>query len=100
MTAAAANDSLARRTTSRRCAFAVAMAGLVAVTDAIFAQGASPNPPAPTDATVPAEQKPATASIEDVIKKHEQELEQARAKQRDAVEAETKLKAEIAALGQ
>jgi septal ring factor EnvC (AmiA/AmiB activator) len=100
MTAAATNDSLARRTTRRRCAFAVAMTGLVAVTDAAFAQAAAPNPPPSTDATVPAEQKPATASIEDVIKKHEQELEQARAKQRDAVEAENKLKAEIAALGQ
>lgn len=41
-----------------------------------------------------------TASIEDVIKKHEQELEQARARQRAAAEAETKLKADLAAIGQ
>jgi septal ring factor EnvC (AmiA/AmiB activator) len=100
MTAVATNDGLARRTTSRHRAFALAMAGLVAVTDTAFAQGTAPTPPAPADAAAPAEPKPATASIEDVIKKHEQELEQARTKQRDAVEAETKLKAEIAALGQ
>ena len=43
---------------------------------------------------------PQTSSIEDIIKKHEQELEQARNRQRDAVEAENKLKAEIAAIGQ
>jgi hypothetical protein len=72
MTAAATNDSFARQTTSMRCAFAVAVAGLVAVTGVAFAQGSASNPPAPTDAAAPAEQKPATASIEDVIKKHEQ----------------------------
>jgi septal ring factor EnvC (AmiA/AmiB activator) len=59
--------------------------------------------PATTEpkAAGPAESKPPeVSSIEDVIKKHEQELEQARTKQRDAVEAENKLKAEVAAIGQ
>jgi septal ring factor EnvC (AmiA/AmiB activator) len=104
MTAAATNIPT-RHSTGRRCRLAVAVAGLVALSlaalsDAAFAQAYAPNAPAPADVTAPAEPKAATSSIEDIIKKHEQDLEQARLKQRDAAEAETKLKAEIAAIGQ
>ena len=55
---------------------------------------------APATAAAPATEAKASSSIEDVIKKHEQELEQARNKQRGAIEAENKLKAEIAEIGQ
>src|SRR3978361_1494050 len=43
---------------------------------------------------------PQTAASPDIIKQQEQELEAARAQQRNAAEAQQKLKAEIAALGQ
>lgn len=82
----------------------VAVAGLLVTTGSTLAQQSPTQESAPSADAKPAEigaEKPqATSSIEDVIKKHEQELEQARAKQRDAIEAETKLKAEIAAIGQ
>ncbi|HEV7634163.1 MAG TPA: peptidoglycan DD-metalloendopeptidase family protein [Bradyrhizobium sp.] len=43
---------------------------------------------------------PQTTASPDIIKQHEQQLEDARAQQRSAAEAQQKLKAEIAALGQ
>jgi murein hydrolase activator len=78
-----------------------ALATLFGITAAL-AQTPAPTPPAvPPAEAKPAEGAPApTSSIEEVIKKHEQELEQARARQRDALEAENKLKAEISAIGQ
>jgi septal ring factor EnvC (AmiA/AmiB activator) len=79
-------------------ASAVIIASLAAV-DLAIAQAPAPNAAPPAEAKA-AETAPATTSIEDVIKKHEQDLEQARNRQRDAVEAEGKLKAEIAAIGQ
>src|SRR3954469_19978628 len=99
MTAAATNIPT-RHSIGRLCRFSVAVAGLAAFTDAAFAQAYAPSSPAPATVVAPAEQKSPTSSIEDIIKKHEQDLDQARAKQRDAAEAETKLKAEIAAIGQ
>lgn len=100
----AAHGTLAKHSAERLRALAVACAGPVvacagfgALTDAAFAQAYAP---AATDVTAPAASNAQTSSIEDIIKKHEQELEQARAKQRDAIEAENKLKAEIATLGQ
>jgi septal ring factor EnvC (AmiA/AmiB activator) len=97
MTAAAANKTCAMHSASRLRALVVALAGLSG-TDAL-AQAPVTNY-APATEAQPAEARPQTSSIEDVIKKHEQELEQARNRQRDAVEAENKLKAEIAAIGQ
>ena len=97
---AATNDTLARCATRSLCMLATAIAGLVALAGTAFAQAAAPASPPAADVAAPADEKAATSSIEDVIKKHEQELEQARAKQRDAVEAETKLKAEITTIGQ
>lgn len=102
---AAANDIPAgAQASGRHRALALALAGIVMTTVAALAQAPTPPPAAadakPTDAS-PEEAKPqTTSSIEDVIKKHAQELEQARNKQRDAIEAENKLKAEIAAIGQ
>jgi murein hydrolase activator len=108
MTAAPTNanpsaDPLPVRSARRSRARAIALAGLIAI-DA-FAPIAHAQAPPPAAAPPAGEAKPAepaspTSSIEDVIKKHEQELEQARNRQRDAVEAESKLKAEIAAIGQ
>jgi septal ring factor EnvC (AmiA/AmiB activator) len=95
MTADTANETRAMHSASRLRALVVALAGLAA-TDAL-AQAPVSNYAAETAS---ADAKPQTSSIEDVIKKHEQELEQARNRQRDAVEAENKLKAEIAAIGQ
>lgn len=80
-------------------ASAVVFANLAAV-DPANAQTPAPNPAPNATETRPVETPPQTSSIEDVIKKHEQDLEQARNRQRDAVEAESKLKAEIAAIGQ
>ena len=77
----------------------VVLASLAAV-DLANAQTPVPNPAPGANETRPAETPPQTSSIEDVIKKHEQDLEQARNRQRDAVEAESKLKADIAAIGQ
>ncbi len=81
---------------------AVSLAGLVAIDAAhiAFAQAPAPGPAASVEAKPADPAAPATSSIEDVIKKHEQDLEQARNRQRDAIEAENKLKAEIAAIGQ
>ncbi|MDQ8729526.1 peptidoglycan DD-metalloendopeptidase family protein [Bradyrhizobium sp. LHD-71] len=93
----------------------VALTSLIAIA---AAQGANAQVPDPAPAAQAAPSDPVTdaksdaktdakpdaksevSSIEDVIKKHEQELEQARNRQRDAIEAENKLKAEIASIGQ
>src|SRR5262245_3467606 len=95
MTADTANETRAMHSASRLRALVVALAGLAAA-DAL-AQAPVSNYAAETPA---ADARSQTSSIEDVIKKHEQELEQARNRQRDAIEAENKLKAEIAAIGQ
>jgi murein hydrolase activator len=95
MTADTANETRAMHSASRLRALVVALASLAA-TDAL-AQAPVSNYAAETPS---ADAKPQTSSIEDVIKKHEQELEQARNRQRDAIEAENKLKAEIATIGQ
>jgi septal ring factor EnvC (AmiA/AmiB activator) len=76
---------------------AIALAGIAASLHVAAAQDATP---AETAMPAPEAKATATSSIEEVIKKHEQELEQARTKQRNALEAETKLKAEIAEIGQ
>jgi septal ring factor EnvC (AmiA/AmiB activator) len=60
---------------------------------------AEPARPIGTAANVAAA-SPADPAAPDVIKQREQELEQARAAQKSAAEAQAKLKAEIAALGQ
>lgn len=78
----------------------VALASLIAI-DAVhgaLAQEPAPGPAAPVEAAP--DTKSEISSIEDVIRKHEQELEQARNSQRTAVEAESKLKTEIASIGQ
>ncbi len=102
MTAAAANETRANHSGHRLRSLAVAFAGLAAVSGAA-AQTPAPATPAATTETKPDESgdaKPsATSAIEDIIKKHEQELEQARSRQRTAIEAEKKLKDEVAALG-
>jgi murein hydrolase activator len=90
MIAATANETFAKHSTSRLRVLVVALAGLT---------GADALAQAPVS-NYATETQPQTSSIEDVIKRHEQELEQARNRQRDAIEAETKLKAEIAAIGQ
>src|SRR5215207_10139255 len=100
MTAVTANEILAQACLAGRvCAFAASLAGIVAIDAAAggaFAQAPVPAPAVEAKSTEGGEAKPsATSSIEDVIKKHEQELEQARNRQRDAIEAENKLKAEI-----
>jgi septal ring factor EnvC (AmiA/AmiB activator) len=91
---------------SRFRVLAIALAGLAAI-DVASAQGPAPGPAPAADAPSGEAKPQTTSSIEDVIRKHElelkqheQELEQARTKQRDAIEAESKLKAEIAAIGQ
>jgi septal ring factor EnvC (AmiA/AmiB activator) len=83
---------------ARALASVVGFATLATIGAAV-AQAPAPNVVPPVEAK-PAEAAPQTSSIEDIIKKHEQELEQARNRQRDAIEAENKLKAEIAAIGQ
>lgn len=79
---------------------ACAIAGLTLSTASLQVASAQEPASAPATAAAPATEAKATSSIEDVIKKHEQELEQARNKQRDAIEAENKLKTEIAEIGQ
>jgi septal ring factor EnvC (AmiA/AmiB activator) len=86
-----------------RClGLALSLTSLFAIdaADIAFAQAPAPGPAASVEAKPTDPTAPATSSIEDIIKKHEQDLEQARNRQRDAVEAENKLKAEIAAIGQ
>jgi len=95
MIAATANETFAKHSASRLRILAVALASLGSA-DAL-AQAPVTNYAAETP---PADARPQTSSIEDIIKKHEQELEQARNRQRDALEAEIKLKAEISAIGQ
>ena len=95
MIAATANETFAKHSASRLRVLVVALASLGSA-DAL-AQAPVTNYAAETP---PADARPQTSSIEDIIKKHEQELEQARNRQRDALEAEIKLKAEIAAIGQ
>jgi murein hydrolase activator len=95
MTADTANETRAMHSASRLRALVVALASLAAAN--ALAQAPVSNYAAETPS---ADAKPQTSSIEDVIKKHEQELEQARNRQRDAIEAENKLKAEIATIGQ
>ena len=106
MTAATANevfaqaDSAKNRMSNLR-ALAVALAGFMATDGAVhFAFAQAPAQAPATDAKSIDTKSPATSSIEDIIKKHEQDLDQARNRQRDAVEAEASLKAEIAAIGQ
>jgi murein hydrolase activator len=104
MTAATANEILAQaRSAGCLCALAASLVSFVTIDTAAhraFAQAAAA-PSVEAKSTETGEAKPAaTSSIEDVIKKHELELEQARTRQRDALEAENKLKAEIAAIGQ
>ncbi len=112
MTAATANDTFAQAHPANRMAnlrtLAVVLAGFMATDAAVHfacAQAYAPSSPPAADAkSIDAKsidaKSPTTSSIEDIIKKHEQDLEQARNRQRDAVEAEGKLKAEIAAIGQ
>ncbi len=103
MTAATVNETPAQaRPAGRLCALAVSLAGFLAIdaTHIVLAQAPAPGPAASVEAKPADPSAPATSSIEDVIKKHEQDLEQARNRQRDAIEAENKLKAEIAAIGQ
>ena len=87
----------------RRGALSVVLisCSLVAAVPA-YAQAPAPAQPVvpPVEGKPAATAPPQAGSIEDVIKKHEQELEQARERQRAALEAETKLKGEIAAIGQ
>jgi septal ring factor EnvC (AmiA/AmiB activator) len=61
---------------------------------------AGPARPVVAAANVPATAAPADPVSPDVIKQREQELEAARAAQKSAAEAQAKLKADIAALGQ
>lgn len=109
MTAETANEIVARALSAIRLrAFAACLPALFAI-DVASAQAPDAVPSAAgavasrdaasTDKA--SEEKPqAISSIEEVIKRHELELEAARTKQRDALEAENKLKAEIAAIGQ
>jgi septal ring factor EnvC (AmiA/AmiB activator) len=57
-------------------------------------------PPAANGQTVPATPTPAANPSPDAIKQREQELEDARARQKSSAEAQEKLKADIAAIGQ
>jgi len=99
MTAETANDTRATHSADRLRALVVVLACL-ATADAL-AQTPVTNYAPTTETSAPAaDARPQTSSIEDVIKRHEQELEQARNKQRDAIETENKLKAEIATIGQ
>jgi len=73
---------------------------------AAFAQDSSaqtpttqvPSPQVPSPSVVPAPGTPAKPDL-NTLKQHDQELDAARAQQRAALEAQTKLKLEIAALG-
>jgi murein hydrolase activator len=102
MTAATANEIFAQACLAGRlCALAGLLLAFDTAAHRAFAQVPATAPAVDAKSTESGEAKPsATSSIEDVIKKHEQELEQARNRQRDAIEAENKLKAEIATLGQ
>jgi murein hydrolase activator len=103
MTAIASNTVELRsgiRMLRRLRLLACAIASLTLSTASLQVASAQEPAPAPAAAAAPAAEAKATSSIEDVIKKHEQELEQARNKQRDAIEAENKLKAEITEIGQ
>jgi murein hydrolase activator len=62
--------------------------------------GAQAWPAAAQTAATPASTQSATAAPADVIKQREQELEAARTEQRNAADAQAKLKANIAAIGQ
>jgi murein hydrolase activator len=68
---------------------------------AALAQDSSPQSPAaqiPSPSAVPAPGTPAKTDL-NVLKQHDQELDAARAQQRAALEAQTKLKLEIEAIG-
>jgi septal ring factor EnvC (AmiA/AmiB activator) len=73
---------------------------------AVFAQDSSPptpsaqvpSPQVPSPSVVPAPGTPAKPDL-NVLKQHDQELDAARAQQRAALEAQTKLKFEIEAIG-
>ena len=68
---------------------------------AAFAQDSSAPPPAsqaPSPSVVPAPGTPAKPDL-NVLKQHDQELDAARAQQRAALEAQTRLKLEIEAIG-
>jgi len=73
---------------------------------AAFAQDSSaqapasqlPSPQVPSPSVVPAPGTPAKPDL-DVLKRHDQELDAARAQQRAALEAQTRLKLEIEAIG-
>jgi murein hydrolase activator len=90
MIAETAHETFAKHSANRLRIFVVALASLT---------GADAQAQAPVSSYATETQSQAS-SIEDVIKRHEQELEQARNRQRDAIEAESKLKAEITAIGQ
>jgi septal ring factor EnvC (AmiA/AmiB activator) len=78
----------------RWLAFGIIVIALASTPPAANAQ--VPEPAAPPPATAP--EKP--ASIEDLLKQRAEELEAARTRQREAAEAEQKLKAEITVIGQ